>query len=285
MHQNPEGHLKRPVRLVGANLPARRGHFGSIERGIGQRPECRELRAVQMSTSATEIGRHIGQAADVVGSAVSKVQKDQRGICRAVEFHPEIGDVVDLHPADFGTARPARAECDHRGGPGRRRRPGLLRRGVRGQVARLADPQGDRGDRRRTNLGDPGLHPGRDPRPSAASRNASTRSARTRAAVGDSIEEQSAATLQISNNVADAAAKTRTRSSWRSARSMTRPPQRARPRRRSFRPRTRWKAPSQTCIARSRPSSAALRLSPEHEPEKWKPAFGKDHAQTKKYRL
>jgi methyl-accepting chemotaxis protein len=160
----------------------------------------------QMSVSATEIGQHIGQAADVVGSAVSKVKRTSEQFVELSNSAQRIGDVVGLIQQISGQtnllALNATIEAARAGEAGRGfsvvasevKSLALQTRKateeIAGQISAIqASTEG-------------AIH-------AVGSIEACIQEiSEYTSRVADSIEEQSAATLQISNNVADAADKT-----------------------------------------------------------------------------
>ena len=160
----------------------------------------------QMTSSATEIGQHIGQATDVVGNAVSKVKKTSEEFVELSNSAQKIGDVVDLIQQISGQtnllALNATIEAARAGEAGR----GFSI--VASEVKSLALQT-----RKATEEIAGQISAIQTSTQGAIQAVGSIEecireiSAYT-GSVADSIEEQSAATLQISNNVADAAEKT-----------------------------------------------------------------------------
>ena len=163
-------------------------------------------------------------------------------------------------PADFRPDQPARAQRHHRGGAGRRSRPRLRGGRLRGEIARPANRQGDRG-RLRADLGGAGLHQGRDRRrrqhrevhrghqpaipPRSRDRSRSRAPRRSTSPTTSPMPRRRPA---------------RSPPSW--ARSPTPRSRPGRRRRSCCRPRNRWRARSTICAARSRRSSVTSRPRP-----------------------
>ena len=108
----------------------------------------------------------------------------------------KIGDVVKLIQRHRRPDQPAGAQRHDRGGARRRIRQGLRRRRLRGEVARGADRQGDRGDRR-ADLGGAVLDHRRGRSDPPHRRAHAGDQPATRRRVAAAVQEQSAATGQI----------------------------------------------------------------------------------------
>ena len=87
------------------------------------------------------------RATEVVRVSVNEAETTNQQIAGLAAAAQKIGDVVKLISDIAGADQPAGAQRHHRGGARRRSRPRLCRGRLRGEVARGADRQGDRGDR------------------------------------------------------------------------------------------------------------------------------------------
>ena len=134
--------------------------------------------AEEMGASIREISQNANEAARVAAAAVAEAETTTATVTRLGESSREIGDVVKVITSHRRADQPAGAQRHDRGGPGRRGRQGLRRRGQRGQGAGAGDGAGDRGHRP-PGRGHPAGHDRRGRRRSAGSARSSGRSTTT----------------------------------------------------------------------------------------------------------
>ncbi len=161
------------------------------------------IAADELTSSIGEIARQLSLTTDVVRDAVGEAQGTDRQIAALAQAAQKIGDVIKLIRSIAGQTNLFGAQCHHRGGARRRGRQGLFGGGCRSQIAGGADRQGDRGyfapDQVRCRR-----------RPAARSAAIGRIAGRMReidscaSAVSAAIEQQNAATAEISQNVAGA---------------------------------------------------------------------------------
>ena len=158
----------------------------------------------EMASSVNEISRQVQDLARIANEAVEQAQNTNGRVdelSKAASAHRRCRR-ADQH--DRRTDQSAGPERHHRGGAGRRRRPRLRGRGFRGESPGRTDSQGHRRDRS-ADRRNPGRHPGI---PSFAIKEIGETIARMSeisSTIAAAVEEQGAATQEISRNIQQAA--------------------------------------------------------------------------------
>ena len=107
--------------------------------------ETAAVAAEELSSSIAEIGQQLNQTAEVVRIAVGEAQRHQSGYRRAGAGRAEDRRRRQAHPQYRRANQSAGAQRHDRGGARWRSRPRLRGGRFRGEVARRADREGDRG--------------------------------------------------------------------------------------------------------------------------------------------
>ena len=107
--------------------------------------ETAAVAADELSSSIAEIGRRLNQTTEVVRVAVDEAQVTNQGYRRAGAGRAQDRRRHQAHPQYCRTDQSLGAQRHHRGGARRRSRPRLCGGRFRGEIARRADRQGDRG--------------------------------------------------------------------------------------------------------------------------------------------
>ncbi len=158
----------------------------------------------QMASSIHEIGRQVQDSARMAGDAVHEARKTNDRVSELSKAAARIGDVVELINTIAGQTNLLALNATIEAAPRRRSWPRFRGRGIRGQGTGGADRQGDRRDRPADQW-----HPGGRPRDSVnAIREISgtiERLSEISSAIAAAVEEQGAATQEISRNVQQAA--------------------------------------------------------------------------------
>ena len=164
----------------------------------------------ELASSIAEIARQITQTHSVVRQAVDEAHATDGEMTTLAESAQKIGDVVALIRNIAGPNQSPGAQRHDRGGARRRSGQGVRGGRLGGEIARRADGEGDRGYfgqivavQGSTGCAVEAIHRITE-RMQEIDRNAS--------AVAASVEQQSSATSEISNNVASAAER---RPAWR----------------------------------------------------------------------
>jgi methyl-accepting chemotaxis protein len=104
--------------------------------------------AEQLSASIADIGRQVTQSARVAERAAEEAGKTDQLGSGARRYRAEDRRRGQADQRDRGADQPLGAQCHDRGGPRGRARQGICRRRLRGEIAGVADREGDRRDRR-----------------------------------------------------------------------------------------------------------------------------------------
>ena len=158
----------------------------------------------ELSNSIAEIARQITQTNSVVRIAVDEAQSTDGEMTTLAEFGAEDRRHRQAHPDHRRADQSAGAQRHDRSGARRRSGPRLRRRRLGSQIAGRADRQGDGSDRRADPRG-AGIDRRAPSSRSGASPSACTRSSIMRRASPPRSSSRSAATGNISSNVASAA--------------------------------------------------------------------------------
>jgi methyl-accepting chemotaxis protein len=107
--------------------------------------ETAAIAADELSSSIAEIGRRLNQTTEVVRVAVDEAQVTNQDIGALAQGGAEDRRCHQAHPEYCRTNQSAGAQCHHRGGARRRSKARFRGGRCRGEVARRADREGDRG--------------------------------------------------------------------------------------------------------------------------------------------